>query len=371
MNPPALVLTLNVGSSSLKFAAYPLGEETKATASGTIEGVADRSTWLDRTLEQSGCGVDGKGLAAVGHRIVHGGPKFFRPCRVDAGVIRDLHSLVAFAPEHLPNEIALIEAVAKRFPKVPQVLCFDTAFHHDLPQVARLVPIPRRFEAEGIRRYGFHGLSYEFLRDELRRVEDPAIRQGRVILAHLGNGASLAALMDGACVDTTMGFTPAGGLVMGSRSGDLDPGVVTYLAEKEKWGPQRLSHLLNHESGLKGISETTSDMKELGEMELTDSRAAEAIAIFIRQAQKAIGGFTAILGGLDTLVFAGGIGEHDASIRSRICAAFRFIGLELDEAQNTRHQAVISGGASRVTVRVIKTDEEIVIARAVRTLLGH
>jgi acetate kinase len=252
---------------------------------------------------------------------------------------------------------------------LPQIGCFDTAFHRDLPRRARILPLPRRYEATGVRRYGFHGISYEFLMEELRRVQDPAATKGRVVLAHLGNGASMAAVREGQCIDTSMAFTPTAGLVMGTRSGDLDPGVVSYLATTENMSAAQFQKLVNHESGLLGISETSSDMRTLLAAERHDVRAAEAVEIFCYQAKKWLGAYVAALGGLDTLVFAGGIGENCPSVRSRICRGMEFLGLELDDARNTGNDAVISRVGSRVSVRVIHTDEEEMIARsAVRSL---
>jgi propionate kinase len=275
-----------------------------------------------------------------------------------------LRRLSPFDPEHLPSEIALVEALGERCKNLPQVACFDTAFHRDLPQLARILPLPRRYEAAGVRRYGFHGLSYEFQMEELIRVGDRAATNGRVILAHLGNGASMAAVRDGQCIDTSMGFTPTAGLVMGTRSGDLDPGLVSYLALTEEMNAPEFQKLVNHQSGMLGISETSSDMRTLLAAESHDSRAAEAVGLFCYQAKKWVGAYTAALGGLDTLVFAGGIGENCAPIRTRICDGLQFLGLMLDEKRNDENASLISAAGSRVTVRVIRTDEELVIARS-------
>jgi acetate kinase len=251
---------------------------------------------------------------------------------------------------------------------VPQIACFDTAFHHDMPRVAKLLPIPRRYEAQGLRRYGFHGLSYSFLMQELEAIAGTKTAQGRVILAHLGNGASMAAVRDGNSMDTSMGFTPAAGLVMSTRSGDLDPGLVSYLARSEGMTAAQFHHMVSQESGLLGVSELSSDMRDLLSRETTDTRAAEAVALFCYQAKKWIGSFAAVLGGLDTRVFSGGIGENCPSIRARICEGLGFLGLELIEAWNAKNAAVISAPTSTVTVRVIHTDEELVIAKTVTRL---
>ena len=367
---PDHLLILNAGSSGLKFAIFARTGGPGARLRGNIEVVGGRRPGLDQVKDRAAAfmGVAG-GWAAIGHRIVHGGENLIEPRIVDAAVVAELKRICAFAPEHLPLEIALVEEVAARFPTVPQILCFDTAFHRELPRVAKLLPIPRRYAAAGVRRYGFHGLSYEFLRDELARLGDPAVSQGRVILAHLGNGASLAALMDGKCIDTSMGFTPAAGLVMGTRAGDLDPGLLAFLAQSEGMSADDLARMVNHESGLLGISGTSADMRTLLALAESDERAADAIEIFCRQAVKWIGGYAALLGGLDTLVFSGGIGENNAEVRARICARLGFIGIALDDARNAEHAAVVSAAASRVCVRVIATDEELVIARAARNLL--
>ena len=308
-------------------------------------------------------------LAAVGHRVVHGGPKYSKPQQVTAEMVEELHRLSAFDPEHLPLEIELIEAFRQRHPRLPQVACFDTAFHRTMPRVATLLPIPRRYEAQGVRRYGFHGLSYEFLMEELARLGDPAATKGRVILAHLGNGASLAAVRDGKSIDTSMGFTPTAGLVMSSRSGDLDPGLVSYLARTEQMSAAQFQKMVNHESGLLGVSETSSDMRDLLDRETQDVRAAEAVALFCYQAKKWIGAFAAALGGLDTLVFAGGIGENAPPVRERICDGLGFLGIELDQERNAKNAPLISSDTGRVKVRVIRTDEELMIARSAARML--
>jgi len=285
-------------------------------------------------------------------------------------MVEELHRLSPFDPEHLPEEILLTGAFHRRFPDLPQVACFDTAFHHDLPRVARLLPIPRRYEAQGVRRYGFHGLSYAFLIGELARVAGSEAAQGRVILAHLGNGASLAAVHGGKSIDTSMGFTPAAGLVMSTRSGDLDPGLLWYLAGTEGFDAKRFNEMVNFESGLLGVSETGSDMHDLLDRETLDVRAAEAVALFCYQVKKWIGAFAAALGGLDTFVFAGGIGENAPVVRARICDGLEFLGIQLEEKQNVTNAGVISAAASRVAVRVIHTDEEWMIAKTVCRVLG-
>jgi acetate kinase len=269
-------------------------------------------------------------------------------------------------PDHLPAELRMIQAVQERFRDLPQGVCFDTSFHADLPRVARILAIPRRYEAAGVQRYGFHGLSYTFLLGELERLDGKAAAHGRVILAHLGNGASLAAVQDGRCIDTSMGFTPAAGLVMSTRSGDLDPGIYPYLARTEGMTAAGFDDLVNHRSGLLGVSETSSDVRDLLACEARDVRAAEAVSLFCYQVRKWIGAYAAALGGLDTLVFAGGIGEHAAPVRARICEDLGFLGLELDPVLNASHASRISRSGCRVNVRIIPTDEEVVLARAAR-----
>jgi acetate kinase len=309
-------------------------------------------------------------ICGVGHRMVHGGAKYTHPQRITADMVAELHRLSPFDPEHLPEEILLAETFRQRFPDLPQVACFDTAFHEDLPPVARLLPIPRRYEAQGMRRFGFHGLSYAFLVDELAAVAGTEAANGRVILAHLGNGASLAAVCGGKCLDTSMSFTPAAGMPMGSRFGNIDPALVWYLARTEGLDARRFNEIVNFQSGMLGRSETSTDMRELLDREGQDVQAAEAIALFCYQVKKWIGALAAVLGGLDTVVFSGGIGENAALVRARICEGLEFLGIELDEPRNRAHDAVISSIASRVAVRVIPTDEERVIAQRVCEVLG-
>jgi acetate kinase len=301
---------------------------------------------------------------------VHGGPKYSQPQRITAEMVEDLRRLSPFDPEHLPEEILLTEEFHRRFPDLPQVACFDTAFHHDLPRVARLLPIPRRYEAQGVRRYGFHGLSYAFLMGELAHLAGTEAALGRVILAHLGNGASLAAVHRGKSMDTSMSFTPTAGVPMSTRSGDLDPGLTWYLARTAGLDAKGFSEMVNFKSGLLGVSETSSDMRDLLEHEMQDVRAAEAVALFCYQVKKWIGAFAAALGGLDTLVFAGGIGENAPTVRTRICDGLGFLGIEIDEKQNATNEGVISAKTSGIPVRVIPTDEERMIARMVCGVLG-
>jgi acetate kinase len=305
-------------------------------------------------------------LAGIVHRVVHGGEHFNRAQRVSPKVVEQLRKLIPLAPNHLPEEIALIETFLDAWPQTPQVVCFDTAFHADLPLVSRTLPVP---ETPGLRRYGFHGLSYAFLLKELEQLAGVAAARGRVVLAHLGNGASIAAVASGRCMDTSMGLTPAGGLVMSSRSGDLDPGVVTYLARARSLSMDQVDHLLTHESGVRGISGRSADMQELLAREASDPRARLAVDVFCYQVRKWIGAFAAALGGLDTLVFSGGIGEHAPVVRSRICSELSFLGVELAEQPNASNAPLISAPLARVDVRVIPTNEALMMAREARTLL--
>jgi acetate kinase len=319
--------------------------------------------WLDANL-------GGDELAAIGHRVVHGGPDYSEPQRITPAMVAALQKISAFDPQHLPMEIMLIEAFQRRHAAVAQVACFDTAFHHDLPRVAQLLPIPRRYQAKGLRRYGFHGLSYAYLMQELARVNGAQGARGRIVLAHLGNGASLVAMHEGKPLDTSMGFTPAAGVPMSTRSGDLDPGLAGYFARTENMDAEQFDAMVNSQSGLLGVSETSSDMRDLLERETSDVRAAEAVALFCYQVKKCIGSFAAALGGLDTLVFAGGIGESTPVVRARICSGLAFLGLELDATRNMAGEGVISTGKAGVIVRVMQTDEESMIAQMVCRSMG-
>lgn len=390
--PADCILTFNVGSSSIRFALFDIGAGLARLAHGTVDRIgasgnavllgeragrgrvslrlpatdhASAAHALFDWLEQE---HDFSSVRALGHRIVHG-MQHSTPELVTADLLTELRGISPFAPEHLPREIALIEACQARHPALPQVACFDTAFHRDMPRVAKLLPIPWRHAADGVERYGFHGLSYAFLMEELARL-DPDAARGRVILAHLGNGASLAAVRDGRSVDTSMGFTPTAGLVMGTRSGDLDPGVAFHLAHRGGLSAAQLYHLLNHESGLLGVSGSSADLRELCEREATDTRAADAVALFCYQARKWIGAFAAALGGLNTLVFTGGIGENSALIRARICADLGFLGIAIHAARNDGHAALISPASGHVAVRVMRTNEELMVARSVHHLLS-
>ena len=388
------VLTINGGSSSIKFSLYQIGESLKQLFYGEIENIGTKNAKLNFTNTITGkkniTGInvanyddaasflidwfqkqDGfTSVKAIGHRIVHG-MKHTKPEQITSELLDELKAIRAYDPEHLPGEIKLIEVFINRYPELIQVACFDTSFHTSMPQVAKLLSIPRRYNEMGIQRYGFHGLSYEYLLEELKNIAGNGIAQGKIILAHLGNGASLAAVKNGKSIDTSMGFTPTSGLPMGTRSGDLDPGVAWYLMESEKLSAEQFNHLINHESGLLGLSETSSDMRELLKIESADSRAAEAIELFCYQTKKWIGSFAAVLGGLETLIFSGGIGENTFEVRERICNGLKFLGIELDETKNKNNEAIISTDAGKVCVRVIKTNEELMIARSVCNVLNN
>lgn len=387
------ILSINSGSSSIKFAIFEAGDSLLRTVEGGIDRIgspdtilhvkgskaednfsksiqakdhkAAISTLMDWIKKRFGPNV----LSAVGHRVVHGGPKYSKPMKITKEMIQDLQAQSTFDPEHLPEEISLIEAFQHLYPDLPQIACFDTYFHHDLPRVAQMLPIPRRYEAKGVRRYGFHGISYEFLMEELDRLAGKQASQGRIILAHLGSGASLAAVHNGKSVDTTMSFTPTAGVPMSTRSGDLDPGLFLYLSFTEGFDAKQFHKLVNFQSGLLGMSETSSDMQDLLSYEKKDIRAAEAISLFCYQVKKSIGAFAAALGGLDTLVFSGGIGENSSVVRSRICKGLEFLGVAIDEKQNNASDGIISIKTSSVTVRVICTDEENMIAKTVCKVL--
>ena len=385
------ILTLNAGSSSVKLAVYVRGSDLTCALKGHLSGTGTgnaRFSWTrgaetgERVVDASGpdaaetlvlAWLDEQGILdsidGAGHRVVHG-LEHDGPVPISPGLLSQLHDAAPYAPEHMPAALRLIEALAARAPGLPQVACFDTAFHHTMPEVARLLPIPRRYQRNGVRRYGFHGLSCEYLLDELTRLAGADAAHGRVLLAHLGNGASVTAVRDGKSLDTSMGFTPAAGLVMGTRTGDLDPGVVLHLTRIEHMTADQFDRMVNHESGLLGVSEISSDMRDLLAHERCDERAAAAVALFCYQARKWIGALAAVLGGVDTLVFAGGIGERSAVIRARICEGLAFLGIEVDEERNRTHAAVVSPAHAPVAVRIIPTNEELMIARSVVRVLG-
>ena len=387
------VLTMNRGSSTLKSALYDAANRNElllsisidqaAGSGGRLKIVDAKGTVLHESPVDSGesnialeamlawLGEHGNlsGLAAIGHRLVHGGPRYKEPQRVTPEFISEIEKIAPIDPDHMPAAIREIKFMAAKFTNIPQVACFDTAFHRTLPQVARMYALPRRLSDQGIVRYGFHGLSYEYITSELQVLE-AKLANGRVIIAHLGSGASMAAVKDGKSIDTSMGFAPLEGLVMGTRSGDVDPGALLYLLQQEKISAKDLSKLLNKESGLLGVSTTSGDMRALLETSAKDSRAGDAVDLFCYRAKKYIGAYAAVLGGLDLLIFAGGIGEHAPAVRKRICEGLDFLGIRLDSTANDTNAALISAGDSHVRVRVLKTNEDLMIVRHVVSLLG-
>ena len=389
MTESGVILTLNGGSSSIKFALFAAEGALPRLASGAVDGIGSASPQLtvagqpaklgsaasdhdsvgEVVLAEAERHIADRSLVAIGHRIVHGGPDFVRPQRIGPETLVALSRLGPLDPDHLPSELALVAAAMRRFPNVLQIACFDTAFHHGMPRVAKLLAIPLRYAAKGVIRYGFHGLSYEYLLGEVESLDGVAAARGRIVMAHLGSGASLAAVSGGEPVDTSMGFTPASGIPMGTRCGDIDPGLPAYLARIEALGPASLDHMANFESGLLGLSETSADMRELLRSEANDPRAADAISLFCYRVKQRIGAFAATLGGIDMLIFTGGIGASSPVIRARICDGLMFLGITVDAARNDAGVAIVSPNASAVVVRVMQTDEEIVIARSAHDLI--
>jgi acetate kinase len=367
------VLCMNAGSSSLKLSLQQgetrladgevahLGQGRGTLRLRSAAGVTREENLPDHAaaVQAALAALDAADLHphAVGHRLVHGGPMHHAPALVDDQLVASLRELEHFAPLHLPAEIAVIDAIARHYPGLPQVACFDTHFHWDLPEVARRLPVPQKLHDQGVWRYGFHGLSYEYVVSTLG-----AAQLGRAVIAHLGNGASLAAVRDGRPVDTTMALTPGSGVMMGTRTGDIDPGIPLFLLARGA-SPSDLEQLLERESGLLGVSGSTSDMQELLAAREQDPRAALAVEMFSWSCRKAIGSLAAALGGLDTLVFTGGIGENAAAVRAQICAGLAHLGVTIDEAANQACAATINAAGHRCTVRVIRTDEDLIIAR--------
>jgi len=355
-------LTLNGGSSTVKYGLFTLEAEPREIARTSIGDL--RTATMPTLWQRIGSDARGLEIAAVGHRIVHGGTRYVNPQLVTADVVANLRSLIPFAPNHLPQEIALLEASMKAYPDATHCACFDTAFHAEMPEIARRMPLPAEYASRGIQKYGFHGLSYAFLVEELRRIADRETADGRVIFAHLGSGSSLAAVKHGRPIDTTMGLTPLGGVMMGTRTGDLDPGVVAYLARTSGLAPDALEELLANSSGLLGVSGSTSDMKTLLAREPSDAACRLAIEMYVYSVAKAASALCAALAGVDSVVFSGGIGEHAASIRARILERLAWLGIDVDREANEANHPVISSPESHVVVRVIPTDEELMIARS-------
>lgn len=382
MTGPIRTLCVNSGSSSLKLALYEQEDRLVACdvqGIGLADGRLRRCDAAGRVVHEERRRFDDARAAlvaalegsddlrpdAIGHRIVHGGAAHDAPEAVTERLIAELRTLAPLAPLHMPAAIAGIDAVSTAFPELPQVACFDTAFHRTMPAVAHRLPVPRALAARGLQRYGFHGLSYEYV---VATVGADTL--GRAVIAHLGNGASLAAVRYGRPVDTTMGFTPAGGLMMGTRSGDLDPGVLVHLLVHEGFDAASIERLVHHECGLLGVSGTTSDMKALLEARASDRRAAEAVELFCHVLRKNIGAFAAVLGGIDTLVFTGGIGEHAAAVREEACSGLAHLGIRIDRERNLRHEPIINVDGASCSVRVVRTDEDLMIARHTRAVVA-
>lgn len=387
------ILTVNSGSSSVKFSVYRLGASETLLLHGHLDRIGVKEG-LFRIRDASGNLLADRGaefadhaaafdtffgwlrsheifdtLHAAGHRLVHGGAEHVRPLLISPEVLDDLRALIPLAPDHLPHQIEAVKTVGRTVPDIPQVACFDTAFHRRMPAVAQKLALPPEYTRAGVIRYGFHGLSYEFILGELGRQAGDEAMRGRVIVAHLGNGASMVALREGKSFDTTMGMTPTGGLVMSTRCGDLDPGAVLFLLRERGMSPDEVNFLLNRRAGLLGVSGISSNMQDLLAHEDRNPHAALAVALFCYQAKKFLGALAAALGGLDTLIFTGGIGENSAPIRRRICENLEFLGIRLDVAQNDANAPVISAPAAPVSVRVMKTNEELMIARHAHSLL--
>jgi len=385
------ILSINCGSSSLKFSLYHLvstdleltgninriGEEKASLeikdSSGQIldsrfthyenfnAGVKDVIDWLKKNGHQYQ-------IDAIGHRLVQGGPDHRQPEKITDQLLADLQQYIYLAPNHLPSEISTIQAFQSAYPDVQQIACFDTSFHRNMPSYAKNYPLPLKYKEKGLFKYGFHGLSYEYIMQELAIGHTP-ITEKKIIITHLGNGASMAAVKNGLSVDTTMGVSPMGGLVMGTRSGDLDPGVLLFLLNQYNMTPAELEDLLSKRSGLQAIA-GVSDVRELLNMESESAEAKEALAVFCYSAKKYIGSLAAAMDGLDILVFTGGIGQNSAIIRERICQGLGFLGIDLDKKANFKNELIISKDRSRVAVRVIKTNEELMMARSVQAVLN-
>jgi len=390
---PRSILTINRGSGTLKAALYEVSEAPRLALTISVDRAgspdarvriknAASETLLDAAVATGEANADletvftwfseqgyASELMAAGHRLVHGGSKYSAPQRIAEDLLAELHTLARLDPDHTPEAIRGIRFLSRLFPELPQVACFDTAFHRSLPKVARMYALPRKFYDEGVRRYGFHGLSCEYIMRELQATEGE-LADGRVIILHLGSGSSMTAVRNGKSVDTSMGFTPLEGLVMGTRSGDVDPGAILYLEEHGHASPEGMDTLLNRRSGLLGVSGISADMRELLHKEASDSRAAEAIELFCYRAKKYVGAYAAALGGVDLLVFSGGIGENSPAIRERICEGLGFLGIKLDSSLNHKNAASISDPHSRIKVRVVHTDEDWMILQHVLAVLS-
>ena len=388
------ILALNTGSSSIKFALYDTGEDEELLFTGSLTRIGHEGGAFS-VRDGQGSSLAGESVSlpdhdaacaylfswvvsqgeeykpdAIGHRMVHGGPQYSSPQVVSPELIASLEELVPYAPEHLPQALKAVTYTSKHFPGTLQVTCFDTSFHSLMPPVARFYPLPESIRTEGVQRYGFHGLSYEYLLGELERQGGSDAARGRIIFAHLGHGASMAAVKEGRSIDTTMGFSPAGGLVMSTRTGDLDPGVILFLLQQDKMNAAQIKEMVNRQSGLLGISGISDDMQMLLSMERQNLKAREAVDMFCYSAKMYLGSYAAVMGGVDTLVFSGGIGEHAAEIRRRICEGLGFLGIAVESSRNVVSSPVISPDGSAVTVRVIATNEELMIVRHTLAILA-
>lgn len=381
------ILTINGGSSSIKFALFEKNDAFAVVFRGAIENIGqpngvfwvtsaggtddfkkniespDIASSVQVFCEWIRSHVHGETIVSIGYRVIHGGMKYSTPTAITDEHIEYLRSITQLDPDHMPQLIQLIESFRTRFPTVAHIACFDTAFHHDMPTVARLLPIPRKFEALGVRRYGFHGLSYTSVLEQIQQSVGADAAKGKLVFAHLGSGASLAAIVDGKSIDTSMCFTPVAGIPMGTRSGDIDPGILSYLSQSAGYDVAAIHAMVNFESGLLGMSETSSNVHELLEHENTDLRAKEALDVFCYQVKKYIGAYAAAMGGIDMLVFTGGIGERASQIRARICEKLQFLGIQLDEVKNQANEDIISSQSGRVQVRVVHVNEELIIAK--------
>ena len=387
MHVPNPILIINVGSSSIKFAVFNAERASNAVLRGSFKNKAnntafsiyqaDKETSESLTINSTKECIDylvkwfesnsELSIKAVGHRLVHGGNNYHLPTILTNEIIEQLKCSVPFSPEHLPNAIAAIESMREHYSHLPHIACFDTAFHWAMPEVAQKLPLPKEITAGGVRKYGFHGLSYEYIYASLE-TKYSDIQQKKIVIAHLGSGASMVAVKDGKSIDTTMGFTPAGGLIMSSRTGDIDPGVLIYLLQHHNYTAPKLNELLNHQSGLKGISGLSGDMQELMKQG-NDTNAQLAINMFCYQAKKHLGALMATLGGIDVLVFTGGIGEKASAIRSSICTDMEYAGLQINEVLNKENAYTISSELSKAMVHVIPTDEEYAIAQHIIDLI--
>ena len=381
-----ILLTINAGSSSIKFAFYLIDDANTRLSSGHVDNIGRENTNLhfevdgsdipesieltkktfneigDFLLEWLNNRPEMKALKAIGHRVVYG-INHDHPAAISAAVLAELKTTIRYDPEHMPGALYLIESLGKKYPGVEQIACFDSSFHSSMPSVAKMLPLPRRYFERGIRRYGFHGLSYSYLMEELVKLDGKEAGKGKVVLLHLGNGASLAAVRFGKSQDTSMGFTPASGIPMSTRSGDIDPGLAWYLMQVDNMTAGEFNHLINYESGLLGLSGSSGDIKDLLDARNTDPRAADAVDMFCYQVKKCIGAFAAALGGLDTLVFSGGIGSNSPIIREKVCRGLQFLGVQLDFSRNSNNEQIISDHTSGVKIRAMKTNEELMIAR--------